>query len=87
MRQLLHWVLPSLNPKDRYHDYFLCSVALELLKAEGINNYFDIEFSHFKIDSVTFAKLPVEVIHVPAFCHSLSISKHLLKKALDFHLI
>ena len=36
MRQLLHWVLPSLNPKDRYHDYFLCSVALELLKAEGI---------------------------------------------------
>ena len=37
MRQLLHWVLPSLNPKDRYHDYFLCSVALELLKAEGIN--------------------------------------------------
>ena len=37
MRQLLHWVLPSLNPKDRYHDYFLCSLAFELLKAEGIN--------------------------------------------------
>ena len=51
MHQLLHWVLPSLNPKDRYHDYFLCSVALELLKVEGINN------------SVTFAKLLVEVIH------------------------
>ena len=34
MRQLLHWVLPSLNPNDRYHDYFLCSVALELLKGQ-----------------------------------------------------
>ena len=67
MHQLLHWVLPSLNLKDRYYDYFLCSVALELLKAEGVK-YFDREFSLF--NSVTFAKVPVEVIHVPAFCHS-----------------
>lgn len=68
MHQLLHWVLPSLNLKDRYHDHFFCSVALELLKAEGVK-YFDIEFSLF--NSVTFAKVP----------------EHLLKKALDFHLI